>query len=68
MSFLDLFRPKPSDSHNHERRYYAATKAENAAAQRLSLHRLLERVVACAQLTPEQRTQFKDRASRRERG
>lgn len=61
-------RPKPSDSHNHERRYYAATKAENRAAAQRRADMRLELDIAVVRLSPEQRTQFKDRASRRERG
>lgn len=55
-------RPKPS---HKEVRYITATKAENSVADKLRLHRRLELAVALAQLTPEQRTQFKDRGSRR---
>jgi len=69
MSFLDrLFRRTPTDRRSHERRYYAATKAENVAAAQRRADMRLELDIAVVRLTPEQRTQFKDRASRRERG
>lgn len=50
-----LFRPKPAERTHKERRYYAATKAENAAARQRSADVRLELAVYAAVTTPEQR-------------
>lgn len=63
MSLLSRLLPRPATKPepHRERRYYAATKAENKLAQRKALDRVLELAVYKATTTPEQRKQEADR-------
>ncbi len=59
-----VFRPKPDRSHK-ERRYYAATKAENKAARARAIGRRMELEIMSVHMTDEQREAAKARAVRR---
>jgi hypothetical protein len=62
LHILDIFRPKPDRSHK-ERRYYAATKAENKAARQRRADTRMELEIMAIHLTPEQREAAKSRAT-----